>query len=168
MFFGLFTQIAEARTKVLKPIIEFRLNAPNDALAESVVKRALEGRHWVVLPSKMPNTTQAMLGLRGHSVTIELAWTKESVKITYITSEDMSYEIDEDGTQHIDRYYYRWVKLLKRDMIKFLGRAPTALPDVNDDDDENEADIKSTPAAAVNSSAPSPTSETPNQITPAE
>ena len=134
--------MASARTKVLKPV--FMLKAPNTTpqQTEAALRRALAGRHWLITRDQ-PGDIEARLHVRDHSVTVGFSWTATQISATYVASENMDYEVDGDKT-YIDRYYYRWLKFLQRDVKAFSQRAmgddalsaPAA--DGNQDDDSDD------------------------------
>ncbi|OGB27143.1 MAG: hypothetical protein A3I66_14145 [Burkholderiales bacterium RIFCSPLOWO2_02_FULL_57_36] len=96
------------------------IDTHRDAQLESALRRALAGRGGIITKDA-PGNLQAQLNVRDHSVTTDIKWTGNRVIFPYVTSENMDYEVINDKV-YIDRYYYRWLKILRKDIISFLKR----------------------------------------------
>lgn len=112
--------VADARTKVLRDPYEYRVPANSDAQVENAIRGALAVRGWNITQDATGGL-QAKLDVRNHSVTTNIKWTKDRVTFSYVTSENMDYEVIDDKI-YIDRYYYRWLKILRKDIISSLKR----------------------------------------------
>jgi hypothetical protein len=138
----------EARTKVLQPVYMLKARNTNAAQTEAALRRAFVGRHWTITRDQ-PGEIEATLVVREHSITVKFAWTATQVSAIYVASENMDYEVDGDKT-YIDRYYYRWLKFLQRDIINYskkLAQGDTS-PISNDaDDKDDDKDDEPAPAA---------------------
>lgn len=137
---GLFTapDLAEARTKVLQPVFVLKVSNATAQQTEAALRRALAGRHWAIKRDQ-GNEIEAQLNVRDHSVTVKFGWTATTIDASYVDSENMDYEVDGDKT-YIDRYYYRWLKFIQRDVRSFSKRANSSTADSaadKDDDDTN-------------------------------
>ncbi|PTU31227.1 hypothetical protein CJD38_07695 [Stenotrophobium rhamnosiphilum] len=138
--------IVEARTKVLQPVFLFDVANTTAQQTEIALRRSLAGRHWNITRDT-PNDIEAKLNVRDHSITTRFSWTATQVSIVYVGSENMDYEVDGAKT-YIDRYYYRWLKFIKKDVINYSQRAnasgalPQNLPADNDDADDDDSPAK--------------------------
>lgn len=130
--------VAEARTKVLQPAFLVKISNASAEQTEAALRRSLAGRHWTIT-KEVPNEIEAKLVVRDHSITTRFSWSATQVAIVYVASENMDYEVDGDKT-YIDRYYYRWLKYLKRDIINFSKRAGGSTGSVAKDDDADTDD----------------------------
>lgn len=134
--------VSDARTKVLQPVFLIKVANASADQTLTALRRALAGRHWVITTAT-PDSIEAKVNVRDHSITTRFTWTATEVAITYVASENMDYEVDGDKT-YIDRYYYRWLKFIKRDVINFskrpeMGAVTAGGNDDADTDDDHEA-----------------------------
>ena len=141
---------ATARTKVLEPVFLVKLSNTTAQQTEAVLRRSLNGRHWTVTRDA-PNEIEAKLVVRDHSITTKFTWAATQVAVVYVGSENMDYEVDGDKT-YIDRYYYRWLKYLQRDINNYskrLGYSSSNVAAAQDDadDDADESPQKGSAAA---------------------
>ncbi len=143
--------ISEARTKVLQPVFLVKLSNASADQTWVALHRALAGRHWAIT-REAPGDIEAKVTVRDHSITTRFSWSATQVAITYVASENMDYEVDGDKI-YIDRYYYRWLKYLKRDIVNFSKRPDNnigaAVKDDDADNDDDDEESKKGPVPAT-------------------
>lgn len=143
--------VSEARTKVLQPVFLIKVSNASAEQTAVALRRALAGRHWAITAAT-PDSIEAKITVRDHSVTTRFTWNATQVSIFYVASENMDYEVDGDTT-YIDRYYYRWLKFIKRDVINFskhpeISSGAVVKDDDADGDDDDDDASKKGPAPA--------------------
>jgi len=86
---------------------------------EQAIKTALAGRGWILSKAE-PGEMRATLTSRGHIARIVINYNQENVTIKYESSQDLDYQIGEDGQPEIHSSYNKWIQLLVRDVNRNL------------------------------------------------
>jgi len=86
---------------------------------ERAIKMALAGRGWVVSKAE-PGEMRATLTSRGHIARIVINYNQQDVTIKYDSSQDLDYQIGDDGQPEIHKNYNKWIQHLVRDINKNL------------------------------------------------
>lgn len=73
----------------------------------STVRRTLVQREWHIDQEK-PQEFVATLHVRVHSLTMRFVEDKGSIAMSYVTSENLDYEVKKNGTRIIHRKYPEW------------------------------------------------------------
>jgi hypothetical protein len=85
------------------------------------IKGALINRHWVV-SSEKPGVILAALNVREHTANIEIDFDRTDVRIKYVSSVNLKYEM-EKGSPVIHKNYIGWVQFLASDISGNLQAA---------------------------------------------
>ncbi|MEO6927230.1 MAG: hypothetical protein ABI129_11265 [Rhodanobacter sp.] len=98
------------------------VNVPADMTAVQVskaVKGALIGRGWV--PSnEQANGIDGTLTGKDYVAKIHVAFDTKQVKISYVDSTHLKYEVKKDGTRLIHTNYMNWMRFLTEDIGRNL------------------------------------------------
>ena len=90
-----------------------------DAQVAKSVRGALINRKWTVTDEK-PGEIKSTLSLRDHKVRIDITWDKQKIKIAYVDSENLKYEV-ENGKRLIHKNYLGWINNLVTDISANLN-----------------------------------------------
>lgn len=82
------------------------------------IKRTLAGRGWTLAGEK-PGHVDAVLHLRQHVARIALDYDAKSVRITYVSSENLDF-VEKKGRRYIHGNYLSWVQNLATDLQRNL------------------------------------------------
>lgn len=85
-----------------------------DAQVAKAVRNALVNRKWTVTDEK-PGEIRSTLLLRDHKARIAITWDKRQLRIAYVDSENLKYEV-EDGRKLIHKNYLSWINNLVADI----------------------------------------------------
>lgn len=83
------------------------------------VKAALIGRGWVPGNEQADGVDGTLTG-GDYTAKIHVAFDTAQVKITYVDSTDLKYEVKRDGTRLIHANYMRWMRFLTEDIGRNL------------------------------------------------
>jgi len=86
---------------------------------ERAIKMGLAGRGWIVSKAE-PGEIRATLTSRGSIARIIIKYDKDNVTINYDSSQDLDYQIGDDGQPEIHKNYNKWIQWLVRDINKNL------------------------------------------------
>ncbi|MDC8013303.1 hypothetical protein [Tahibacter soli] len=90
-----------------------------DAQVAKSIRGALINRKWTVTDEK-PGEIKSTLMLRDHKVRIDITWDKRAIKIAYVDSENLKYEV-ENGKRLIHKNYLGWINNLVTDISANLN-----------------------------------------------
>lgn len=79
-----------------------------------IIKKVLVQRKWIVAEDK-PGALKATLLLREHKARIAIDWNAKDIRISYIDSENLNYEVKK-GQPLIHANYNSWVNNLVTDI----------------------------------------------------
>lgn len=82
------------------------------------IKSALAGRTWVV-SSEQPGRINATLNLRSHVARIAITYDATSIRIAYVSSENLKYK-EKNGKRSIHSNYISWIGNLVTDISRQL------------------------------------------------
>ena len=91
---------------------------PAGVTAEQVqrdIRRALASRGWTVSDVE-PGTIHATLNIRAHTAQVRIDYDRESVRIGYVSSDNLKYEEHRKKGRLIHSNYIGWVNNLARDI----------------------------------------------------
>jgi hypothetical protein len=91
----------------------------SDAQVAKSIRSALANRKWT-LTDETPGHIKSTLMLRDHKARIDITWDKRHIKITYVDSENLKYEV-ENGKQLIHKNYLGWINNLVSDISSNLN-----------------------------------------------
>ena len=114
--------------KTLKPVPV--PTGTSTAVVVDAIKNALLDRHYEVLEEK-PGHIIARYTKDSRSLTVDVAYNTTDVVINYVDSQGLKYE-QSDGTARIHKHYYRWIKVLRKQIRKELLQAPDASDDTEE------------------------------------
>lgn len=90
------------------------------AAVADAIKRAMVGRHFAV-ESQAQGTIVARLAPRKHVVRVTITYDASQIRITYLSSENMDFEVKKDGRRMIHSKYNKWVETLASDIKVLLS-----------------------------------------------
>lgn len=90
-----------------------------DAQIAKSIRGALINRKWTVTDEK-PGEIKSTLMVRDHKVRIDITWDKRAIKIAYVDSENLKYEV-ENGKKLIHKNYLGWINNLVTDISANLN-----------------------------------------------
>ena len=100
------------------PRVSIMANSPQKV--QTAVKQALVGRGWDILDEK-PGSIKAEYGKRaGNIARIRVDYSKDSVAINHVDSQELLHGTDTEGREVIHRNYMRWIEYLERDIKRNL------------------------------------------------
>jgi len=82
---------------------------------KQAIELALANRGWLVTEEE-PGKIHATLNNRKHVARILITYDDETVKIEYVDSENLDYEVDEGGQPLIHDNYNAWIQYLVKDI----------------------------------------------------
>jgi hypothetical protein len=85
------------------------------------IRQGLSKRDWQVTEDA-GGKIDAMLHNRKHVVKVQIPYTKQTVRITYVSSENLNYE-EKNGLKFIHRAYQKWIDNLVMDISNSLQSA---------------------------------------------
>lgn len=85
-----------------------------DAQVENAIAQALMLRHWTI-DSRKPGEIDATYAPRDFSVTIAVHYDRHQVRINYVTSNNLKYEV-RNGQRLIHTNYAGWIQNLVNDI----------------------------------------------------
>ena len=80
-----------------------------------VIITALKNRGWM-LSKDSPGEIVATLHSRGHMARIKIAYSDETIEVSYVDSDNLEHEIRPSGEEVIHRNYNKWVRILIREI----------------------------------------------------
>ncbi|MEO8809497.1 MAG: hypothetical protein ABI386_04540 [Rhodanobacter sp.] len=83
------------------------------------VKGALIGRGWVPA-NEQADGVDAMLSGKDYTAKIHVAFDTKQVKISYVDSSHLKYEVKKDGQRMIHANYMNWMRFLAQDIGRNL------------------------------------------------
>ena len=90
------------------------------ALVSRLIQTAIVKRRWWVEENE-DGRMVAVLKIRGHTAKVAISYDEKSVRIQYLSSEKLDYEIKDDGLPYIHPNYLNWVKNMKADIFRGLN-----------------------------------------------
>lgn len=104
-----------ARTATLYNPPRASFLATDTGTVERAIMDAMSGRGWV--PSReAPGVILGTLHLRSHTAVVRVEYNSDSYQVTYVSSDDLKYRRNADGTEMIHRNYNSWVQNLVNDI----------------------------------------------------
>jgi hypothetical protein len=91
------------------------------AKVEQVIGAALTSRNWRIV-KHVPGEVDAVYDPRNFSVTIAVHYDASKVRINYVTSSNLKYEV-KGGVRYIHKNYQSWIKNLVTDIQNGLMMA---------------------------------------------
>jgi hypothetical protein len=88
---------------------------------EQIIGSALTARGWRII-KHVPGEVDAVYDPRAFSVTIAIHYDAKQVQISYVTSNDLRYEV-KNGVKYIHKNYISWIKNLVTDISNGLMMA---------------------------------------------
>jgi hypothetical protein len=92
------------------------------AQVERAVKQALVKREWLII-SDEPGKLVASYDRREFTSRIGIAYDNKQVRVSYITSTGLKYEVKKDGEKLIHKNYMAWIQNLVTDIGNYLTLA---------------------------------------------
>lgn len=94
-----------------------------DAVAKAI--RLGSVKHGWMITRDDPGRMEATLHVRVHTVKVGIEYDTQTVRIKYVSSENMEYA-EKNGQQHIHGNYNKWVRTLAVDISGQLVQMPAA------------------------------------------
>lgn len=111
--FALLTMAFRQAPLVNPPPIAVTTKMSTDNVLKAI-KMALVHRGWTITELK-PGIVDSTLNLRDHTARIEIDYSTTSVRIKYLDSTNLKYEV-KNGTPYIHKNYLGWVENLATDI----------------------------------------------------
>jgi len=100
-------------------------------LTEKAVSQAIRlgvsSRGWIIT-GQDPGYLEATLHLRSHMAKIGISYDTQAIRIKYLESSNLDYEVRADG-QHIHRNYLKWIDNVVHDISVQLSLAEARSPE---------------------------------------
>ena len=76
---------------------------------------ALKSRRWYVTEEE-PGVIVAAVSVRTHSAKVRIDYDTESIRLSYVDSENLKYRKTRRGDEYIHKNYHHWVRHLTREL----------------------------------------------------
>ncbi len=86
--------------------------------AEKAIKTALASRGWLISQEE-PGKIYATLARKSHVARIVISY-GDTVTIRYAGSDNLKYDVKEDGTEVIHKRYNKWIHTLVADINRYM------------------------------------------------
>jgi hypothetical protein len=93
------------------------------ARISSVIESAILKRRWWVDKQEAGRMVVVQL-VQGHRAKVAISYDTKTVKIQYVSSQNLAYELKPDGSRVIHPRYLAWVKNLRSDILRDLNAPP--------------------------------------------
>ncbi len=113
---------ASRRAKLRNPTFVLK-DSHSVAEVKKAVRAALSQKKWAVF--KTTDTSfEAVYRARKHRVDVLIEFSKDRVKVSYISSKNLLYKKKKDGTEFIHERYFIWLQNLHKEIKRNLGEQP--------------------------------------------
>lgn len=117
--FGVST--AHAAVLVSIPQAEWGCNL-SDGKALQGINAALISRGWIITNRETKGHVVAQILVRNkHTLVIDINYTANTVAVAYKSSDNLNYEVKEDGTIEIHKNANRWMNNIRKDILMQLA-----------------------------------------------
>lgn len=89
----------------------------------NVIEWATRKRQWWV-DKQEPGRMVVVQLVQGHRAKVAITYDTKTVKIQYVSSQKLAYEVKPDGSRVIHPRYIGWVKNLRADIVRDLNAPP--------------------------------------------
>ena len=89
----------------------------------SVIETAILKRRWWV-DKQEPGRMVVIQLVQGHRAKVAISYDTKTVKIQYVSSQNLAYEAKPDGSRVIHPRYLAWIKNLQTDIVRDLNAPP--------------------------------------------
>jgi hypothetical protein len=94
-------------------------------VVENAIVKGMENRGWLAQKAQ-PGVIFGTLNIRSHQAVVRADYDATSYQIRYVSSVDLDYEKNADGSESIHENYNGWIQNLRNDIDTLLAGPPVA------------------------------------------
>lgn len=95
-------------------------NGMNQRQVGDTIIQALTKRGWQVV-SRTNGRITAKINRSRHEARIEVRYSRRQAKVSYLTSRELNYHVDETGQPRIHARYNKWIENIEKDLARALS-----------------------------------------------